>query len=265
MRVQVVTVNHGTTPYADLLLRSLVAHHEDRSAIDVLLLNNGPDDDLGRLDWSKQYGVRIRPSGYPLEAEVTTHGEVLRDAVLAEPDCDAYLFVDSDVCFTSDNTIGVMADELTADPELFAVQAMWGTAEGTEYDAAVSPIDITSRIREAVLFPDQTEWPEPYEYETGYGDRVHPFCVLVRNDRAFRTTVEVLGLSPGGTQCVRGAVWFDTLGILTQVMKTHGKTWRKSSRSVLHFASVSWRSEQDALHAGHRDAMLEKYPLERLF
>lgn len=44
MRVQVLSVNHGTTPYADLLLRSLVAHHADRGQIDVLLLDSGSAD-----------------------------------------------------------------------------------------------------------------------------------------------------------------------------------------------------------------------------
>jgi hypothetical protein len=102
MRVQVLCVNHGTTPYADLLLRSLVAHHPDRGQIDVLLLDSGSSD-LERLDWATRHGVEVQPSGYGVEVQVTTHGEILRDAVLAKPDCDAYLMVDSDVCFVADN------------------------------------------------------------------------------------------------------------------------------------------------------------------
>lgn len=49
MRVQVVSVNHGTTEYADLFLRSLLAHHPDRSELAVLVLDNDSGD-VDRLD-----------------------------------------------------------------------------------------------------------------------------------------------------------------------------------------------------------------------
>lgn len=65
MRVQVVTVNHGTTAYADLLLPSLLTHHRDTAAdVSVLVLDN-ESGDVDRLEWAKEFGVRIRPSGYP--------------------------------------------------------------------------------------------------------------------------------------------------------------------------------------------------------
>jgi hypothetical protein len=228
----------------------------------ILLLDNGSDD-LDRLDWARALGVDIRQSGYTRAAQVTTHGEILRDAVLANPDCDAYLFVDVDVCFMADETIGAMASELAADSDLFAVRAIWSNEDGEDFEPGDGSSTNVSRIREAVRFAGTSEWPEPYEFDTGYGDRVHPFCALVRNDRVFRTAVEVTGLSPAQIQCERGALWFDTLGLLTQVMKTHGRTWRTSRQRVIHFGNVSWDSAWSENKAQRRDALLDRYAIPK--
>ncbi|WP_020574031.1 hypothetical protein [Actinopolymorpha alba] len=182
----------------------------------------------------------------------------MRDAVLAAPHCDAYLFVDSDVCFTTDNTIDAMAAELAADPRLFAVEASWGSEDGSVYDHAAGSPPSNSRIRESVRFAGG-EWCEPYEFEVGYGDRLHPFCALVRNDAPFRSTVELLGLSSAMTQCVRGALFFDTFGLLTQVMKTHDRSFARSSQKVIHFGNVSWQSAYADEKAARRDALLRRY------
>lgn len=259
MRVQVLSVNHGTTPYADLLLRSLVAHHADRSQIDVLLLDSGSAD-LERLEWARRLGVEIKPSGYGLDVPITTHGEILRDGVLAKPDCDAYLFVDSDVCFLADDTISTMAAELFADPDLWAVRALWeGWGGGPLYEPDGHPNHDISRIRQSIRMFNQSEFGEWLEWDTGYGDRVHPFCVLVRNDKPLRLAVELIGLSPSGTECVKGAMWWDTLGLLTEVMKTHSRTWRRSSQRVLHFSSVSWTTYEAEEKSARRDELLEQY------
>ncbi|MFD2082558.1 Glycosyltransferase, GT2 family [Actinopolymorpha cephalotaxi] len=262
MRVQVVTVNHGTTEYADLFLRSLLAHHPDRSELAVLVLDN-ESGDVHRLDWARALGVRIRASGWSLDASVNTHGEVLRAAVLAEPDCDAYLFADSDVCFVTDDTVGAMARELAANPGAFAVEAVWANEDGTVFHHRAGPPMGRSRIRESVRFAGG-DWGEPYEFDVDYGDRVHPFCVLVRNDAPFRTTVELLGLSPAMTQCVRGGMFWDTFGLLTQVMRTHGRVWVTSTQQVVHFAGASWQPEWAADKAARRDALMGRYPLDRL-
>ncbi|GAB3400693.1 hypothetical protein [Flindersiella endophytica] len=259
MRVQVISVNHGTTPYADLLLRSLVAHHADRSQIDVLLLDS-QSPDLERLDWARRLGIEVEPSGYALDVPITTHGEILRDGILAKAGCDAYLLVDSDVCFLTDNTIQAMAAELSADPKLFAVRALWqGWGDESLYEPDGYPNHNVSRIRQSVRMFGQPEFGGPGEWDTGYGDRVHPFCVLVRNDTPFRLAVELIGLSPSATECVKGAMWWDTLGLLTQVMKTHGRTWRRSSRRVLHFSSVSWTTYEAEEKNARRDELLRQY------
>ena len=208
-------------------------------------------------------GLRCADPPFGLSAHgARQHSEILRDAVLAEPDCDAYLFVDCDVCFTTDHTIDAMVDQLDADSGLFAVEATWAHEDGTSYDHAAGPPPPHSRIRESVRFAGG-DWCEPYEFDVGYGSRLHPFCTLVRNDAPFRTAVELLGLSPAMTQCVRGALFFDTFGLLTQVMGTHGRTWARSSQKVIHFASVSWQPADSQDKALRRDVLLSRYRIGR--
>jgi hypothetical protein len=169
-----------------VVLGAVRAVVHNRSELAILLLDNDSTD-LDRLSWAGAFGVDIPPSGYARTTQVTTHGEILRDAVLAHPDCDAYLFLDVDVCFMADDTIGAMAAELTADSDLFAVRAIWSNEDGEDYDTGDGSNASISRIRETVRPAGVADWPEPYEFDTGYGDRVHPFCVLLRNDRVFRT------------------------------------------------------------------------------
>jgi hypothetical protein len=261
MRITVVAVNHGTTAYAELLLSSLLRHHPDRADLQIVLLDN-ESPELDRLDRFRTAGVEIQQSGYSTSHTLTTHGEILRDAVLARPDCDAYLFVDCDVCFRTDDTIGGMAAELRSDSGLFAIQARWLNADGTQFHAAPVEPPPRSFIREAIRGSTADPWPEPLEYsvELRLADRVHPFCALLRNTPAFRSTVEHLGLSPAVVQSERGGRWWDTLGLLTQVMRTHGLGWRESEYGVLHFGNVSWDSQWAAEKAAARDRLLAEYP-----
>ncbi len=256
MRIQAISVNHGTNEYAELMLRSLLAHHRDHPDLDVRLLCSG-DEDLTSFDWASEQGVDVSHTGYPLDVPVTSHGEILRDAVLAKPDTDAYLFVDADVCFSRDDTVDTMAAELDEADDTFAIQAKWLLEDGTEFQG--SGAIQTPWIRQSVR-PDQDHpWSDPVEYQVTIGDRVHPFCTLIRNNPVFRSVVENVGLSPAMTECVDGGWWWDTLGLLTQVMKTHGQTWRPSRAGVQHFGSVSFSSDWAKEKAARRDALLAHY------
>jgi hypothetical protein len=257
VRIHVISVNHGTNEYAELMLRSLIAHHRRRDDLTIALLCSGPED-LSPFDWALEQGVEVAHSGYGLEVAVTTHGEILRDAVRARPDTDAYLFVDADVCFLEDGTIDAMADELTSTKDAFAIQARWLLEDGTEFTEP-DPPGRNPWIRQSVRPDTHHDWSDPVEYQVAIGDRVHPFCTLLRNDAVFRSIVENIGLSPGMTECVDGGGWWDTLGLLTQAMKTHGRTWRLSGRGVLHFGNVSWSSAWATEKAARRDALLERY------
>ncbi|GAB2586663.1 glycosyltransferase family 2 protein [Kribbella endophytica] len=260
MRICVLTVNHGTTPYAELLLASLLHRHPDREHLDVVVLDNDSSG-LYRLARFTEAEVEVVQTGYTTAHTLTTHGEILRDAVLARPDYDAYLFVDCDVCFVADGTIDALALELTADADAFAVQARWLTHDGGELPASGEDFHPTSYIRESVRRSPDDAWSDPIEYSVTLQltDRVHPFCCLIRNDDAFRRTVEHVGLSPAAVQAERGGKWWDTLGLLTQVMKTHGRHWTLSEQGVIHFGNVSWSSDWAAEKAAARDRLLATY------
>lgn len=107
-RVLVLTVNHGTTAHTDLMLRTLLTRQATMSEIDVLVMDNGSTDQA-RLEWAvAEWGVRIRQSGHGVDDPENTHGEIMRRAILDEPDVDAYLVVDSDICFIEDDTVRSM-------------------------------------------------------------------------------------------------------------------------------------------------------------
>jgi hypothetical protein len=258
MHIQAVAVNHGTTRYMELMLASLIAHHQDRSDIDVLVLDSASDD-LDFLGWLTERGVEIQPSGYPRPAPVNTHGEILRDAVLARPDCDAYLFLDADVCFISDDTIPTMAAELSADPDLFAVQATWSITGDDEFEVPPEWLDHQLFVRDSVKFEAEEPWPPLREYVVRLTDRVWPFCTLVRNDEVFRRIVRSIGLSAAHNEALRGGRQWDTFGLLTSVMQTHGRRWRRSARRVIHFGGVSYTDEMADLKARRRDELLLRY------
>lgn len=261
MRIQVITVNHGTTDYAELLIRSLLRHHPDRPDIEILVLDN-ESDGFERLRQFVADGVVIERSGYGIAHTLTTHGEILRNAILAHPDCDAYLIVDCDVCFRTDDTIGKLASELAADFGLFAVQATWLTQDETPLPASdpFAPMPV-STVRESVRGSADAPWSDPIEYrvELQLTDRVNPFCALIRNSPELRLAVEHVGLSPAVVQSERGGKWWDSLGMLTQIMKTHGLTWKQSDVGVIHFGNVSWDPTWATEKAAARDKLLAEY------
>ncbi len=258
MHIQALAVNHGTTRYMELMLASLIAHHRDRSGLDVLVLDN-ESGDLAGLDWLVRPGIAIQPSGYPRQVPINTHGEILRDAVLARPDCDAYLFLDADVCFISDDTIPAMARELASDPGLFAVQATWSIAGDDEFEVPAIWRNHELFVRDSFKFQADEPWPPLREYVVRLTDRIWPFCTLVRNDDVFRRIVRSVGLSAANNQCLRGGRQWDTFGLLTSVMETHDRRWRRSARRVIHFGAVSYSDELAEQKARGRDELLERY------
>jgi hypothetical protein len=260
VKVQTITVNHGTTDYAELLLRSFIRHHPNRLELPFLLLDNDSPG-FERLEKLATDGIEVRQSGYGLEHQLNTHGEILAAAVLDRPNCDAYLFVDSDVCFRADRTVDGMAAELAAEPGLFGIQGRWLRHDGGEWAPDPGRPDVVS-IAESVRGAGDDEWPAPLTYDVlrhNDADRIHPFCAMIRNTPLFRRTVETLGLSPALVQSERSGHWWDTFGLMTQVMRINGLGWRRSSCGVVHFGSVSWDSAWAAEKAASRDRLLDEY------
>lgn len=260
MTVLALSVNHRSTAYMDLMLRSLITRHQQRDELQIVVLDSAsPDLDL--LSWTGDYGITIEPTGYGTNVPLNTHGEILRDAILKRPDADEYLLLDADAFFLSDDTIDTMRAELAADPTLFAVQAQQCDENGVVFEFRGEPLPerlVRVNFRNSIA---EDWWTPADEFSFNYGDRLHPYCVLLRNSDGLQRAVELIGLSPAMTQCVRGALWWDTLGLFTQVMKTHGLSWRHSTARVGHFANVSWADEWAAEKAARRDALRATYPL----
>lgn len=254
MDILAISVNHRTTSYLDLMIKTLL--DVDQTPVRLLVLDNDADD-LARLDWAVARAVRIQPSGYTVRpGGVTTHGEILRRAILDNPAPDIYLLLDADCFFLHAGTVATMADELAADPNLFAVQARQADERGTDLEQPFAPWtrEIEERVRE---LPDG-QWWAPTRYPVTLGDRVHPFCTVLRNTPAVRRSVELIGLSPAMTQCEHGGRWWDTLGLFTQVMRTHGLDWHYSTRKVGHFGNVSWTTEWSQEKADRRDRLRDE-------
>lgn len=235
-RIEAVSVNHNTSPYMELMLRSLFARHAPDLDLAVTIFDNASEDDAAGLRaYAARRGVPIVPSGFTTRSRNNSHGEILRRFVLEHPDCTHYLFLDADVCFVEDRTLQVMLRELEGADDAF------GIAPRLSWDGA-------AEIPEAV----RRENPDIYTA------RLHPCCALVENTALFRRVAWEVGLS-----CVR-YLWadrdeyLDTFKLMTRVMGTHGLRHLISSRMVIHFFSVSYDRDPVTawVRAQRRDALL---------
>lgn len=235
--IEAVSVNHNTSAYMELMLQSLFARHASNLNLAITVVDNASEDDMTDLRaYAERMGIPIVQSGFNTRTEYNSHGEILRRFVLDHPDCSHYLFLDADVCFVQDNTLGVMLRDLEEAPEAFGIMPR-------------------------LSWDGQTELPQ----EAGegnpdiYRERLHPCCALVRNTEVFRTVVEEIGLS-----CVR-YLWaareeyLDTFKLMTRVMRTHALRHIVSSALVIHFFTVSYDWDPAAAReqkARQRDALL---------
>lgn len=216
--IAAVSVNHNTSTYMELMLRSLFAHHHSGLSLSLTIFDNASTDDMSGLRrYAAQVNVPIVPSGFSLTTAFNSHGEILRRFVLDDPDCTHYLFLDADVCFVEPDTLLTMLAEVEQAPEVF------GIGPRMSWDGIN---EIPHEIRQ--VNPDICD------------ARLHPCCALIPNTPLFRTVVDVIGLS-----CVR-YLWaeredyLDTFKLLTRVMHTHGLHHILSSALIQHFFCVSY-------------------------
>jgi len=131
-RIEAVTVNHNTSLYTELLLRSLFATHSPGSELGLALtvLDSDSEDDIATLHaCAARMSVPVVPSGFTTHTKHNSDGENLRNFVLVHPDATHILFLDTDAVFSQPNAIGTMADELDSAPDdVFAIGA--GTMDG---------------------------------------------------------------------------------------------------------------------------------------
>jgi hypothetical protein len=224
--IEAISVNHNTSPYMELMLRSLAAHHGP----DLDLADNASSDEMASLRaYAQEAGIPIVPSGFTTTSAHNSHGEVLRRFVLEHPDCTHYLFLDADVCFIQDNTLQTMLRELDGEADAFGIgpRMSWdGIAELPEHVRAGNP-DL-------------------------HDARLHPCCALITNTALFRDVVRDIGLSCVRYLLAEGEEYLDTCKLMTRVMRTHGLRHIISSRMVVHFFCASYDWDPD--HVKQRKA-----------
>lgn len=234
--IQAVVVNHNTSQYTELMLRSLFVHHPGGLDLGITVLDNGSQDERGELEaYARQKDIPIVPSGYGLQTKWNSHGEILRKFVLDHPDCRYYLFLDADTCFIQDDTLNTMVGELKQESSVFGISPRLSSNGENEI--------------------------EPEYRERIYTSRLHPCCALVKNTPIFQRVVETVGLSCVHYLWAHGEEYVDTFELASRVMKTHGCRHNLSSKMVLHFFSVSYEWEAPAAmkcKAALRDKNLEK-------
>jgi hypothetical protein len=240
-KVEAVTVNHNTSRYMGLMLRSLFAHHHTGLNLSLTVFDNASTDNMSDLiAYIESEGLSLFQSGFATETENNSHGEILSKFVLDHPDCTHYLFLDTDVCFLEDNTLHTMMSELEENPNLFGIgpRMSWDGVVEIPEDARKANPDICDA-------------------------RLHPCCALVENTSLFQTIVEEIGLSSAKYLWAEGEEIVDTFKLMTKVMKTHGLKHRISSMMVLHFFCVSYMYEPtkhwNEAKAKKRDELLSKY------
>ncbi len=240
-KIQAVSVNHNTSAYMELMLRSLFAHHPQSQNLSLTLLDNASTDDMsGLLAYVKSKGICVEQTGFTTHTQNNSHGEILSRFVLDHQDCSYYLFLDPDVCFLEDNTIEFMLAEMEENETVFGIgpRMSWDGVEEIPEDARRQNPDICDA-------------------------RLHPCCALVKNTELFRRVVSEIGLSSVKVLWAEGEEIIDTFKMMTKVMRTHGLKHMISTRMVLHFFCVSYVWEPtkhwNEAKAKRRDALLSRY------
>lgn len=223
MRINAVMVNHNTSAFAELAVRSLFAQNPGLDLTLTVYDNDSTDDRSGLLAAAAAHGVEVRRSGFPIGTTGNSHGETLRRFVL-ETDADYLLFLDADICFTQPGTIAALLAALEQDPDAF------GAGPRMSWDG---------------------ETPMPDEMQNNpaiYRNRLHPCCALVANTPAFRGVAEHVGLSCARMLYAEHEEYLDTFELMTRVMRTHGKRHIIVDETlILHAFAVSYPDESSAL------------------
>lgn len=243
-RIEACIVNHNTSVFTELALRSLAATHPawlDDGRLRVTVIDNHSGDD-GRTELKaacRALNVEFRLSRWPAsESVVNSHGDVLRDFVAGSTEATHFLFVDTDTYFLANDTVGVMLDELAAAPDTWAVQARFEWLD--QNFGAGSSLDWWSGRPQRIWATVGGEPRTPFEGE--YKPRCHPGCALIANTALFRRVSDIIGLSAGifiGADR-RQAGFADTLGPASLTMATHGLRYLLSDATVGHYHNVSY-------------------------
>lgn len=253
-RVEACVVNHNTSVFTELALRSLAATHQERLRRGGLRLtvvdNHSSDEGLAELKAAcREVNAEFRLSRWPAGgSSVNSHGDVLRDFVAGKPDASHILFVDTDVCFTTEDCVDVMVGELGAEPDVWAVQARFAWLEEHGGPGGSHTIWAGRRQRLRVSIDGAVAGP----FTGGHKARCHPAVALVANTPVFRRVAEVVGLSAGVTIAADESIagFADTLGPATLAMATHNLRHVLSEVVVEHYHGISYDDPSQPI--GHK-------------
>jgi hypothetical protein len=236
--IKAAVVNHNTSLYTELMLRSLFDTHPEVPNLSVRVFDNASTDDMqGLRAYAAKMNVPVLPSGFSIESKNNSHGHIMRNFVLENPACDYFLFLDADAVFVQPATIPRMLEELQSTPNAFGANPQMSWDGMKPYDAL-------------------GENPEVYT------TRIHPFCALIKNTPLFRTVVEEVGLFCAKFLWADHEEYLDTFKLMTKVMKTHGLHHIITSPLVIHFFSTSYDWDEEKvkqIKSNHRDMLLDKF------
>lgn len=230
--ITAVSVNHNTSAYMELMLRSFDAMHPVSPINNWVLYDNQSTDDIQPLqDYATQRGTPLAQSGFSITTAYNSHGHLLQRGILNHPHSDYYVLLDADVVFLQHHTIQRLHAELLNHPQAWAV----GVAPSWD---GISPI------------PDDVRQQNPDICDA----RLHPCCAIIRNTPIIRRAVELFGFQTIDYHHPHQAEYFDTAKLLTRVLSTHGLYHHVSADILVkHFFCTSY--EWDSLELkSHKQA-----------
>ena len=297
--INAVLVNNNTSVFAELAARSFYAMHGKREDVRFNIMDNSSQDGTDELEaYARSSDIEFKQSGFVAsEQQVNSHGEVLRQFVMENPECDYYLLLDADLCFIMPDTVDTLVNEISDSDDVWAVHARSRRSATHLFRPTRQPqrqdlseyrsqkmVDRRRGYLHLMQPKLQTEpsgkLVEPPEInfqelddegrkqllKTLVGSakpRCEPCCTLVRNTVVFRRVADRIGFSTAWIyeNAIEGAGLYDTMGLMTAVMTTHAQVYLESSIGVLHFWNVSYNLDTPQMHT-KRDqcrCLLEQY------
>jgi hypothetical protein len=298
--INIVVPNNNTSIFAELVARSFFATHGEREDVRFTIMDNSSQDGTDALEaYARSVGIDFRQSGLvATETKVNSHGEVLRQFVMENPECEYYLLLDADICFVKPDTVDTLIGEINEHDDVWAGQArsrrvtipLFGpTPQAVKQDVSeYGSQKLTNKKKHYLHCSMQPKpptgpsgsWVEPPKINHneldeegrkqplitlvgGAKPRCQPCCTLVRNTAMFRRVADRIGFSKAWIfeNAIEGAGIYDIMALMTAVMTTHEQVYLVSSCGVMHFWKVSYGLHEPSMDVKRDQCrlLLEQY------
>jgi hypothetical protein len=245
--IEAVIVNHNTSPFAELCLRTLAQAVPalDEPVQITVMDNHSTDGGVGDLrEAASATGATFALSRWPAsQTKVNTHGDVLRDFVRARPRADRFLFLDADIVFVDRETLLTLRRDLLGHPNRWAVQAQFAWSAHVRGGGSSLDMGAGDPQHLYVSFEDPgSKWQTTFPV-IGVGQRrCHPGCTLIQCSPEFLLTAERFGFATSVVLSADTSVagYYDTMALASGVMSTHGLEYALSDARVVHYFNVSY-------------------------